>query len=215
MPIKTNDVTKCLRFFINCSFAFTADNDGYVTNTRDDDYITIKDGDIDKKLILYQESINDNNALILNPFAEGLGDNASSNWFYRMNRLSVITKIISIMNYVITKAVDENKKNKNTKTEEKEKLPLELIDTISVIINDVDETTIKEFAQITEEPTAFINLVYVPRQMRSNLRCALFEDDDWKIKYPKIRKKTWSALENLFKKILHIESGDDLCRNVD
>lgn len=204
--VKTVEVTECLRFFVDTFVGYTTDEDNYVT-TRDTTRITLRENGDEKELILYQEQIKDTNAMILNPFAEGLGDVISTNWFYRTNQKVMSNKIIVAMKSVMQMCLAD----KTKKTKDNEPYPLWLVDLMSVVVNDVDEKLIEEFDTITKDDLAFVNIVYAPRQIMAYLRCGLFENDrgtPWRDKFTKIRKKSWTVFETLFNKLLKTEGGD-------
>lgn len=214
MGCKTSDVTNFLRYIIDTTLTNTVDADGYVVKVDSGDPVLVKDNTGKRALILYQEQIKDTSALIVNPLAAGLGDNPATNWFYQRLQASFNSRVIGLIDFLLTVAV-EDKKKKDAKAKKKDgedkHLPMELIRVISPIIDDVDDTTINEFHSLVADADSaveFINIHYQPRQMRCTIRSGLFEDG-YTAGHPKVRKKTWTVLTKLMRGIFNLKDDED------
>jgi len=201
---------------IDTTITNTVDTDGYVVRVDSGDPVLVKDGQNKRALIVYQERIADTAALIVNPLASGLGDNAASNWFYQRMQASFNSRVLGLIDFLIGTAIKEKSKKdpKNkVKGEEEHHLPMELLKAISPVIDDIDATTLTEYRGLVgdvNEAVEFINIHYQPRQMRCTIRSGLFEEGYTTAPTrSKVRKKTWAVLTKLMRTIFNLKDDED------
>ena len=213
MSIKTSQVTNCIKFFVQLTGEFDIDSDKYVIS-RNGERFTLNDGDEQKELILYQEEIRDKDALIVNPFAEGLGATKVSSWFFKSQIIGLTWRMSELYRSIIQLAVIEKSKRAAKIKAEDKHLPMELLGVISSIIDDVDDKVLKEFELIYESSNNvsnnWIDAFYQKRHMRTIFKCLFIGDNpEWRKQFD-IRKKSWTIFENITKKLFDIEDANDL-----
>lgn len=220
--VKTVDVFNFIKDMVEMTMVFEIDDDGYVIKKSNGERLTLNEGGEQRPLLVYQETIKDQNALVINPLAENLmTSNPSTLWFFNTQRTALLGRIFTIYISVIKTALEEKK----SKADKSNHIPMELLNIASKIIEDVDDRLLTEFTQLStdSDTNEFITIYYQRKQLRSVLRCALFDAEDtslpvenripvWKNKFPKIRKKSWEILERIMLAILHITDKDDILK---
>lgn len=216
---KTTEVTAFLKYFVDSTMIFTTDDEGYVINSQTEERIAVQDKTVQKQLLLYQEEIPNADICILNPLAEGHGDTPGSIWFIDVLKSAMLGKFLALIRSVSKTALEEKKSKKDTN--KNSHIPMELLTVASKIIDDVDEKFLEEIETIAGDAEAreFLNIYYQKKQLRSVLRCALFDEEienvaSWKSRFPvnKVRKKTWSILERIVLALLNIKDKDELLK---
>lgn len=223
MSINTKDVNKFLRDLISTTIVFGVDDEDYVIKTGTTnsirEMITDSNGH-STPILLYKEEIKGQEAqeaTILNPLAEGLGQTPGSLWFFKILMISLRSRIETI-GITILKAIIQEKKNK-TDDPEANYLPIQLSNIASRIVDGVDEKTLDEFSQLfLDKNSEFLSLYYQKVNLRHIVRSGLFESSaagvvpSWKSKFPKIRKKSWEVFEQILLGVLGIKHKDELSK---
>ncbi|CAK9253464.1 unnamed protein product [Sphagnum jensenii] len=192
---------------------FSTNEEGYIINKRTQEVATF--GENKKPILLYQENITDNEAYILNPLAEGLGPmNLPAREFYRLQEAALAGRLFSLFSAIIRLSIASKKyKAGDGKPPE---MPFEFVELSGKIIDDVDDTTLKELSQLIfgdrgddkpRDGQELIKLYYQKNNIRYVMRTGLFDEpspDDthatlatYRSKHPKIRKKSWGVFEKL------------------
>lgn len=218
--IRTSDVTNFIKDMIDMTMIFTTDEAGYVIYKKSGDRVTINENGKQSPLIVYQEVINDNTALIINPLAEGSQNAAESTiWFFDTQKTALLGRVFTLIEVIMRTALDEKKATGDKDTH----LSMEILNIASKIIEAIDPNTLKEFSHITDSNKEVINefmtIYYQRKQLRSVLRCGLFDQvvpdvPTWKSKFPssKVRAKTWLVIDTIVMSILNVKDKDDLSK---
>lgn len=217
--IKTSHVTQFLRFAIGLGLgAYTTDEAGYVLD-RDGTKFTLQDG---RAVLLYQEQIKDHEALVLNPFSEGIKESEANKWFYKMQRIALTVRVLQLMKTVLTYAVEGQKRAGLSAAELKaqklapQRLPPALRHLVSTIVKDVDVKMLTEYEALEAHALnpatveGLLYLLYAKKMLTTRLQVSMIEDgDDYEI--PKgIRKGTIPVFRTLLMAILGLKSADDI-----
>jgi len=214
--VKTKDVTDFLSHMVDLMMTEEVDDAGYVVNKATRERVLIGEEGQKRPILLYQEEIKDQNALILNPIAEGLGEPLSAQWFYQRQRVALFVRINTLCRRILQACVIE--KQKKPDSEEQPPLALELMKIASLVIEDVDEKILDEFAQITAKlDNELFAIYYSKKHIHSVFRCGLFDLENaaiptFRAKFPKIRKKTWTVMDRLILAIFGINDGQDFSK---
>lgn len=219
--IKTQDVTRFLSDMIDLTMSYTVDAEGYVVSKTSGEKVLIGDGKDPAPILLYQEEIKDSTAFILNPLAGGLGETPSAQWFYRVQRVALMSRVGILAETLLQIALTSKQRaaEKTKKTDkESEPLAVEVIKIISPIMEDIDEKTLTEFSYLLKEKDAseLVTIYYRGKQIESKLRSGVLDHEDetsphaWKAKFPRIRKVTWTVLEKLFLGIFSLRACEDM-----
>jgi hypothetical protein len=220
---KTKDVSDSLRYFVDLGYfkclgvGHTVDEKGYVVeflrkNGEDiQDYLYLPNKEDKRKVIIYQETLDDHESHVLVPFAEGLGKTPQNEWFYSTLRNSLVIRLIRFIDGIIRIAVEEKAKPKKEKDKNTD-IPMELVNFASVIIEHADVKLHSEYELITRNQKEFFSLFYNNQQMKCIFRCALFDDPEWRNRdeFQSIRKRSWGLFEKLFLRLFKITEGDEL-----
>lgn len=216
--IKTDDVTSFFKDLIATALIFDIDDDGYVIRKNNGERVTTTGNGKTAELLVYQETIKDRDAFVINPLAEGQGDVPSTKWMYEVLKKALLGRIFTIFMKVIQTAIEEKKTKKDTKKDSH--IPMELLSLAALIVDDVDDRLLEEFMIITSEKEdhEFLNIYYQKRQLRSILRVGLFDVDEpnlpaWRHKFgKKIRQKSWPVFEKIMLAILNIKDKDEITK---
>lgn len=215
-PMKTKDVTRFLTDMVELAIRFEVDDEGYVVEKSTGEHVLVGEGEQRSPIILYQEEIKDQSALILNPLAEGLGLPPSAQWFYITQRAALIGRLSTLCTHIMTAAVEAKKKKApEAKEDEGVHLPMELLKIAALIGDDVDEKMLVEFDKVVATKFEFLNIYYQKKNLRSVLHCGLFAPEDGvsaslRAKLPEIRKKAWGVFDRLILAVFGAHDADEL-----
>ena len=219
--MKTRDVTQFLRDLVDITLVYTTDEEGYVISSKTGDKILLSDDGRKSPIILYQEEIKDNEAHVLNPLAEGLGQTRSSLWFFNVLKVSLLGRIESLCQVIVSHTAAEKKRTGKELDKDTDHFPMELLNIAGHIVEDVDEKTIDELRQVLSDKDGneFLSIYYQKKNLRHVVRSGLFDSEEegavvpsFKSKYPKVRKKTWGVFERLLFDILNIKHKEELSK---
>ena len=219
--MKTRDVTQFLRDLVDTTMVYTTDDSGYVVSCKTGEKILLTDDGRRSPIILYQEEIKDNEAHVLNPLAEGLGQTHSSLWLFKTLKGSLLGRIESLCRVIISHTVAEKKKVGKEADKDQTHFPMELLNISAHIVDEVDDKTLDELTQIFSEREAneFLSIYYQKKNLRHVVRSGLFDTEEdgnvvpsFKSKYPKIRKKTWGVFERLLLDVLGLKHKEELSK---
>ena len=226
--MKTEEVTNFLRYLVNTTMLFTTDKEGYVLVKKTEERFLLAENSSDgqsrqkRPVILYQDLIRDQEAHILNPLSEGLGQSAISLWFLTTLKFSFTGRLFELFTKIVQMTVDEKKKKKPTTTDAEETyFPPEILKISSHIIDNVDDTTLSELRTIFHDADGkgrdFLIIIYQRKNLRHVVQTGLSDPEDsplksFKSKFPKVRKKTWVVLEQLLLDVFHIRDMGELSK---
>lgn len=200
--------------------AFSVDDAKYVIDRATDARVLLgEDGKRSPKglpILLYQEEIRDQAVHILNPLAGGLGQPPSALWFYRALNSSLLLRIRRLIEKVVEVALAEKTVSGDGPKEDVH-IPMDILNLATKILDDIDDKVLGEIAKIFANETGneFLILYYKAADLRTLVRSGLFDKssvagaDEFKSKFPQVRKKTWSLLERLLLGIFQLNTGEE------
>ena len=137
-------------------------------------------------------------AVIINPFAEGITVSADRNWFYKVTSNIFSQSLIRTMRTLLTLAMNPD-----------ECPHPELVSYLTPIVGKVDEKLLTEFEYIVEVGTKdFCSLVYNNRAKETKLFLGIEDstgDFQKSIPSSKVRKKSWLIFQELLRTIFKTE----------
>lgn len=160
---------------------------------------------------------------LVNPYGDGSGDSDRRAWY--QNALNANLSIT--MGRLLTKCVqvaigaNEQKKEEDKKSKSKSKkaakgtegVPdLDAMKYLSGIASEFDEKTLAELDSIISSNEIFI-IYYHRRDRVANVSCTLFNKAR-RDTFPKVRDKTWKALQKLVLNLLDVEDISDFSTSV-
>lgn len=191
---------KCIEFIVNSTNLYSCDSDGYIirSDKSGDERVVINSADKIKRtlLILPKKIITDDEATILNPFNEILGETEDQRWFYVATSMSISYKIACILNWIIQ--YSEMKEDVSTKS----------LKFISEFAESIDKKTKKEVEMISTDMLEFSNVFYNRKLKTSFFRMGIFEEN-FQSKFSSVRKKTWKLLNEISSKIFDFKGDND------
>ena len=204
MVVNNEKVTDMLKKMFQIGDTFFVDINKQVHNKFDINepiYIQMKDEKIQRKLYIYDTNITDPEAIILNPLAETMNPGAECLTFY-----SSLTSVLSQWVYrVVYFIVTESIRYKDCKDGAYPNTSL--IPILTPFIDKVDSRLATELEKIREAGLKDFCTLYYNRSQKSTTMLIGIEDDgDYIKQFPasKIRKKTWSIIEAIFKFVLDV-----------
>ena len=161
-----------------------------------------KDSKVLRPIILYGSVIADNEAVILNPFIEGMNQTPEREWFYSILTITAGHYVRMIQKSLIMAAIESKDKKKEDKGD------IELAGILAPWVDKVDETTLKEFNQLTTKLSDYFNIYYMSKRREARIYCGLF-DPDFRAAHKKVRAKTWEVLEKMMQQIFDTKDFTD------
>lgn len=198
--VSDEQITLFLKWLIELTPATYVDGDGYVRRKEDGECICLSTGDtkVLRPLIIYSTNISDPDALILNPFAEGLAKSTARTWFYNQLTMVFSNYVRMVQKFILYKAIDANDKNS------KDIEDMELASIISPWVQVTDEKLLTEFESIVKSLRDYIAIHYLAKQRETRMSVC-FTSDTFKKGHPKLRQKSWKILQELLYTILDIK----------
>ncbi len=221
----TQDTTDALRFFIEMSGVYTTDEEGFVVKkTGERISLPGPSGAAGKPVVLYQQPMPRGDFYVINPFAEGLGQNTPPQvFFYKLQRQALIARIrLAVLSPVKLAMIDKKLSvpedsqfidAKHTKT---------MLDMISgktaagkSIIDEIDDKIFVEIDKFLSSPAQndhIVDILYLKRQMTSSLKSDVIEDDTHFNASMGIRKKSYQVAQAVLMNLLGVKTKRDLER---
>lgn len=189
-----SDVTKFAKDVVAVGGIYDVDQDGYVVNkVGNDQPVLVKDGTQFKRLLVIQEIIKDNDAIIINPLHEDTTESIDGRWLFISLSSGLARRIIELVRFVrMSMTISEDVH-----------APAEIVKLASRH-NDFDDKAMKNFEIIAKNMIEFVNVHYVRKLKEARLRCTLF-DKDSRTQFPGVSDKSWNAIRSLMADILGID----------
>lgn len=182
------EVSDFIKFLINLSGIYNVDADGYIVSKHEEDKrIKLKIGNEEKNIIIFKKTIEDNDAIIVNPLNESIGlESEDKKWLYSILSLGLFYRIRVMLKFIVETALNED-----------EELKVESAQFLSKmgVSGDIDEKMMNEIEILTKDGIRFINVFYRKKFKEGRFRCIVFEKEREEFN---IRKKTWKILDKIF-----------------
>lgn len=198
MATTYSDVTAALKCIIEHGNVFYVDDDGYVKTRSTNKIQQINAGSCTKDLVVFQEIVKDPNAMILNPFAEGVGKTEDQDWLFASTSTAFVYKVVDTCKFIAEVALTQSSK------EPEVELPMSLVSLVSPYLKMVDKNTISDITKITANFVNFMSVFYKPKLKTAVFRCAVFEGPAFRDKF-KAAKKTWTFLEAVLTRLFDLD----------
>lgn len=220
---KTSAVTDALQYLVELNPTFTVDEEKFVIFQKNGE--RAKTGKSpDKPILLYQEHISTPDAVhILNPFAEGLGMTPASSWFYNILKKPLEVRFAILLRQIADAALEQQEANatnttskkKKTKGEEVEEaphLPVEVLNLVSKVVDQVDSKMVKQELddKFTERCSELVIMAYYKSTQTTKFQTDILDDPDSIASKFNLRKKTVAMLATIVKALFDVKSHDDL-----
>lgn len=216
--VSDKDITNFIRFGIELTPTLEVDPDGYVMIKEDNKKALIevngdeKDTKVFKPIIVYQGCIKDQNAIILNPFIEGMARNVSGEWFLDILTANATQFVRMIQKTLIIHALESKRLSELAKTAPKKKsskkdketevvedTPIQDIKLAGIIarwVDKVDDTTLTELDLITKKMSNYINITYFRKSHEARITTG-FDSEDFRTAHKKVRHKSWEVFKDM------------------
>lgn len=208
--IKTKDVSEALTWIIeHVLIGFSVDDSGTVLGANSEPILLKNAQGESVPLVIYQEKI-PNNSIAFNPFQDGMGTpSVQDRWFYHNLRISLKARMMGLLEglnriAIAQKAAPPTKGKKAANNS----LPIGLLDVVSTIIGNADDTLSKELKVILNHSNS-IDIIYRSKTLTSHASFDLMDANDdnfsssllYTDTQDKVRKGSYGVIANLFKKI--------------
>ena len=198
--IKASVVETFVRDIIAVGGVFNVDDMGYVINKGDiDEPVTLKVGNQRKPLMILKEKDLDSSAAIINPFNGDITESQESKWLYISLNAGLVRRINEIAKFV--SEVVEAEKTENPIPD----LPPETLAFVSKH-KSFDSVILKQFLQITSDPTKFMSIWYNRKLKETIFRCSIY-DTATKIEFPQIKPKAWKIITEFVSALLDVSTN--------
>ncbi len=221
----TQDVTDALRFFIEMSGVYTTDDEGFVVKkTGERISLPGPSGAAGKPVVLYQQPMPRGDFYVINPFAEGLGQNTPPQvFFYKLQRQALIVRIrLAVLSPIMLAMIDKKipvPEDSNFIEAKHTKTMLDMIGGKTVagksIIDEIDDKMFAEVDKFLSSPAQndhIVDILYLKRQMTSSLKSDIIEDEHHFNASMGIRKKSYQVAQAILMNLLGVKSKQDLAR---
>lgn len=202
MPEYTQkDVQAMITGMIEFGDHLTVDVDGqvhWVSSPKEPISVPVSDGATG---IIYTYTTNPGHpdAIIINPFAEGITASVDRNWFYRVQNVILAQTFGETMKFIVAMAA-----NKEQVCPYPEILPY-----TKAIADGVDDKSVGEIQYILEKCNdGFCSIFYNSTSKESKLILGIEDESrtyQKSVPTSKVRKKTWTMLQNLVRAIFGTE----------
>lgn len=218
-PVTTAQVTTSLRDLIALIGAYTVDEDGYVLQSNGERVVL---GDPPQPLLVYMDPVPDAAALVVNPYAEGLGTTPASDWFYTGLRAGLLGRLAGAVEALLRLALEQKSEAGKKKKTDGAHLPAEVAGILAARVtggkhptsveDEVDEAMLEEWRDfIAAHRARFVEIYYNRRQMHSVFQLPLLTDKQWvENDVTNIRKGTIKTLQVILRQLLRLGPDDDL-----
>lgn len=221
--VKTSEVTSFLKYFVELvnigphesTKSLRVDEQGFIeqpTTTAGREWVRKTIGDPARPVVLYQETIPDAQALVLNPLAEGAASNPVTEWFYSLVGIGFHSRLAAVLDYLIDTAIVQ----KASKTSGKTVLPAVVLDALvtpyddkSTLVDKIDEKTKEELATIRQQMkwNEFFGVYFDRRRLVYVVQSAPLSNPDALLKL-KVRKTTVTVLAGLIRAVLGLKRDE-------
>lgn len=197
VQIEQRNITEFLALLVELGGFFSVDESLYVHQGEEDgEKVYLEVGETKRPLMIYTDKISSSDPIVLNPFSELLADSPDRKWFY-VTRPVVLTGMIrETMRAVIEAAITIKDKKKS------DEVPIDLVPYVSKVVDVVDAKLVEELNTITKNFKDFLNIVWRKKTKEAALVCGLYDDDNFMVQFPKIRKKSWDAFRLVLETVL-------------
>ncbi len=193
---KISDVENFTRFLIEMTGIYSVDEEGYVISVLDNAPITIKAGKSRKPLMVVQEVIQDNEAILINPVNENLREDQGSKFLYTALSGGLVRKCSRLV-YFLEELRQEG---------DDCAISSDLAKFASRYLPKMDAKVLEEFKTICSPPLEFMNVWFRRNFKEARFRCNVFQPETFK----SVRKKTLNVILPLFAEILGVKKTDDI-----
>lgn len=192
---KSQEVTNFVRFLIALSGIYLIDDEDYVINKVSGERLMLDSNGKKRNVLIFKETILDNEAIVVNPLNETIGDSDDKKWLYSALSLGLSRRLKVMLNEIAV-----------ARTTNDAELSIPELETISKFkTEDIDEKfRDEELSILTKDLLIFSNVYYRKKFKESRWRCSLFENDTRETL--KIRKKTWKSIDSIFTKIFDLDT---------
>ena len=190
MGVKFQQVVDFYRYLIELGGIYEVDGDNYITR-RDDDStpVTMKVKGKIRPLLILQEKITDDNAIIINVLNENLRESIDSKWMYAMLAGGLYRRLYNIIEtmQIIISAPDES-------------WDADTLDFVSKYSARVDARLLSHFKIVTDKKLEFTNVFYNRKLKQAIFRCKLFETIE-SDEFSNITKKSMKTMIDIFSEL--------------
>lgn len=190
------DVSEFVRSIIQLGGVYKLDSSDYIVDATSGDVVVVDYGNKQKKpIMLWSEKARLGEHVLLNIFGETINTSNERKWFYTFVSMLPGFILKNIMTATVNLAIADKKGNESTSK-------YEVMDIVSPFVPDIDEKTKGELAAI--DPAAVAVIVYHKPSKTAQLQTKLFDEDYRGSIGKKIRTKTWTLIENMFKTFMSV-----------
>lgn len=192
MEVNQDTIQEFIKLLIELTGAYEITEDHRIKNRMTDQYIVIPLAKTEHDLAIWYEGAPVSTDWVwLNPFKENIGRSPGREWFYSMLNCAIgeITKCIML------KVIKDCASNADDNYNE--------FALMSKVRSKIDDKTMAEVEKLGKP--LFLSIFYNKTKRTAEAQTELFSDNT-KQMFPKIRTKTWEAIEIMFKEIFR----DDL-----
>ena len=192
-----------VRDLVHLGGIYSVDCDGYVIGKGGDEnqICTVKVGTVDKPLLVLQDVIKDDNAVVINPLNENMAESPDSKWLYKSLSIGLSQRFIVIARFLKTAIEIENGKDDNSDNIHLSSKVVEF----AARHKDFDAKTLEALETISEKKIHFMNIFYDRKLKEAHFRCSVYNPDT-ALEFPNITKKAWKSIIALISDILGIST---------
>lgn len=195
--VTIQNAAQFVRELIELGNVYKIDNTDYITSVIDGSVITVEVDGKNKPIMLWSEKAKLGDHVLLNIFGETINTTVERNWFYTFIGMLPGHIIKNMMMTIINAALSTEEKN-----------TYKTMEVVAPFVTEIDEKTKSEFSLLTVRDIATI--VFHKPSKTAQLQTKLFDEEFRKAIGKKVRVKSWSLFENMFKTLMNIESVEQM-----
>ena len=193
-------VERFVRDLIAIGGVYNVDHDGYVISKSDEEDATIKIDNVEKRLLVIKDVIEDKDAQVINPLNENVAETPDSKWIYALLNVGLSKRVKNIARFLAT--VVESEKAKEDVAYSTEVL------NFAARHKDFDAKVLAHFETMSKDLNTFMKVWYNRNLKEAYFRCAVL-DPDTHSEFPQVTKKALRIIISFICDIFDIDNHID------
>jgi len=195
--VTIQDAAQFVRELLELGGVYKIDSTDFIVSAIDGSVITVEVDGKNKPIMLWSEKAKLGDHVLLNIFGETINTTVERNWFYTFIGMLPGHIIKNMMMSIINSALSTTESNTYA-----------MMEAITPFVKEIDEKTKTEFSLLTVRDIALI--VFHKPSKTAQLQTKLFDEEFRKSLGKKIRVKTWTLFENMFKALMNVETVEQM-----
>lgn len=154
----------------------------------------------------------DNDAIMLNPLADGNSDSLGKSWFVHYTNRVLSMRISEIIKYALNAVVEssakdtsKSKKSKKAAEEEADTTPNWVWELAGKYAENITKATLDDYCDICKPNKNFFVIAYDKKERKTYINCNVI-NEKLRGPFPKVPAKHWEIYEYMFRRLLKVKT---------